>query len=79
MAGGNGSKPKRGRPPRQAQGRRSLKKTCRSCGQVTTWLSVDRNCWDCTVKAVKNKAPIYIEAQEEESESSDVGTSLSGE
>jgi hypothetical protein len=74
MAGNNGSKSKRGKAARQKESRRAHRKRCRACGYDTRWLSVDGMCWDCTVKSVKAKAPIYIESTEEEPESSDVGT-----
>jgi len=67
---------KRGRRTRQMNGRRGRAKVCAVCGNPTRWLSVDGMCWDCTVKAAKNKVPIYIEQQEEETESTDLSSNL---
>lgn len=36
-------------------------KKCEKCGTETRWLSVDGLCWDCTVKDIKNKVPLFIE------------------
>lgn len=47
---------------REPRGRKPQKK-CKSCGTETRWLSVEGDCWDCCVKAVKNKSPIYIEPE----------------
>ena len=74
MSGGNGHKSKRGNGTRKKESRRAHRKRCRACGYDTRWLSIDGMCWDCTVKSVRNKAPIYIESTEEEPESSDIGT-----
>lgn len=74
MAGGNGHKSKRGKGTRPKESRHPRRKRCRACGYDTRWLSVDGMCWDCTVKSVKSKTPIYLETQEEEPESTDVGT-----
>jgi len=79
MAGGNGSKSKRGNGTRSKESRHPRRKRCRACGYDTRWLSIDGMCWDCTVKSVRNKAPIYIESTEEEPESSDVGKTLSSD
>ncbi len=67
----NEGRAKRTRRTRQKDGRRSTKKVCASCGNETRWLSVEGTCWDCTIKAARNKAPLYIEPQEEESEDSE--------
>ncbi len=73
----NEGRAKRAKRTRQKDGRRSLKKICSSCGNETRWLSVEGNCWDCTVKAAKDKAPLYIELQEEESEDSESSSPFS--
>jgi hypothetical protein len=62
---------KKTRRTRQKDGRRSTKKVCNSCGNETRWLSVEGTCWDCTVKAAKDKVPLFIEPQEEESDESE--------
>ena len=62
----------RRRHTRQMDGRRSPMKVCSVCREETRWLSVDGMCWDCTIKAVKNKVPIFIEPQEEEPENPEV-------
>jgi hypothetical protein len=74
----NEGRNKRTRRTRQKDGRRSIKKVCASCSNETRWLSVDGLCWDCTIKEAKDKAPIYIESQEEESEDSESGDVFSG-
>ena len=79
MAGGNGHKSKRGKGTRSKESRHPRRKRCRACGYDTRWLSVDGMCWDCTVKSVKSKMPIFIESQEEESESTETGTALFNE
>jgi hypothetical protein len=70
----NEGQAKRIRRTRQKDGRRSLKKVCKSCGNETRWLSVEATCWDCTVKAARDKAPLFVEPQEEESDESESST-----
>lgn len=53
---------------RQMDGRRSSVKVCSVCQTETRWLSVDGKCWDCTIKAAKNKVPLFIEPQDEDFE-----------
>ncbi len=64
---------KRGKRVRQMSGDRSVTKICAACGGETRWLSVDGLCWSCTVQAAKNKTPLFVEHQEDESESENAG------
>jgi hypothetical protein len=60
-----GSMPRKTYRSRQ-QRPKSPPKICKTCKQETRWLGVEGSCWDCTVKAVKNKPPVYIELPEED-------------
>jgi hypothetical protein len=62
----------RRRRARQMDGRRSSVKVCSVCQTETRWLSVDGKCWDCTIKAAKNKVPLFIELQDEDFENPEV-------
>ena len=72
----NEGRAKRTRRTRQKDGRRSAQKKCASCNLETRWLSVEGTCWDCTVKSAKDKVPLFIESQEEESEDSETSGAL---
>ncbi len=73
------NKSKRGKRARQSSGDRSQMRKCSECGSRTRWLSVDALCWDCTVKAAKNKMPIFIETSEEEQEGTDANSNILNE
>ena len=47
--------------------RQSQKKKCSSCGNKTRWLSVEGLCWDCLIKEVKKKSPLYIPEEADDS------------
>jgi glucan phosphoethanolaminetransferase (alkaline phosphatase superfamily) len=60
------SSTKHSKRARQTNSHQNITRICAECGSETRWLSVEGTCWDCTVKAAKNKVPLYIEQQEDD-------------
>jgi hypothetical protein len=58
---------RRRRRTRQIDGRRSQVRVCTVCGCQTRWVSVEGTCWKCTVSIAKQKKPLFIEPEDEES------------
>jgi len=72
MAAVHESRIKRRRRTKHTSGSKEIVRVCSTCSSETRWLSVDGLCWDCTVKAAKNKIPIQIDTSEDDPESADM-------